>query len=253
MNPANQLQASDFRAPISDFGHIDTWVFDLDNTLYPADCNLFRQIEARMAAFIGKRLGLPMKEARRLQKDYYTRYGATMRGLMTEHGVAPDDFLDFVHAIDLSPVERNDALAARLKALPGRRYVFTNGSTAHAENVMAKLGVAEAFDEIFDIKCADFLPKPHRAAYERFLSAHDIAAQSAAMFDDIAANLEAAYALGMTTVLVASRAGWILDEPPVKRPARPGDRPAHVHHVTDDLAGFLGAIRTSAEARAAAG
>jgi putative hydrolase of the HAD superfamily len=219
-------------------------VFDLDNTLYPADCNLFRQIDARMATFIRKRLGVPMGEARRLQKDYYARYGTTMYGLMREHGVAADDFLTFVHDIDLSPVARNEVLAARLKSLPGRRYVFTNGSVAHAERVMKRLGVGEAIDDIFDIKAADFIPKPHRRTYERFLSAHAIAAKGAAMFEDIAGNLEAAFELGMTTVLVSSRADWISDEPSHKRPARPGDRHDHVHHVTDDLAAFLGAIET---------
>lgn len=251
MTDRDRRTTPESRIPSPDLRHIESWAFDLDNTLYPADCNLFRQIEARMAAFIRRRLGLSMKEARRLQKDYYVRYGTTMSGLMAEHGVAPDDFLDFVHDIDLSPVEKNDVLAARLKSLPGRRYVFTNGSLAHAENVMARLGVAEAFDEIFDIKAADFLPKPHRATYERFLSAHAIAAKSAAMFDDIAENLEAAHALGMTTVLVSSRAVWISGQPPVKRPARPGDRHAHVHHVTDDLTGFLGAIQIRAQTRAA--
>lgn len=236
---------------MTDFRHVENWVFDLDNTLYPADCNLFRQIDYRMATFIRRLLGLPMKEARRLQKDYYARYGTTMYGLMREHGVAADDFLAFVHDIDLSPVEQNDALAARLKSLPGRRYVFTNGSAAHAEKVMGRLGIADAFDEIFDIRSADYVPKPHRKTYERFLAAHKVAPNSAAMFEDIAGNLKAASELGMTTVLVSSCADWISDEPSHKRPARPGERHAHVDHVTDDLAGFLGAIQTCAEARAA--
>jgi putative hydrolase of the HAD superfamily len=229
-----------------DLSHIDAWVFDLDNTLYPADCNLFAQIDARMAAFIREHLGLAPEDARRLQKDYYVRYGTTMCGLMREHAVAPEDFLDFVHDIDLSPVEPNAALCERIAALPGRKFVFTNGSERHAENVMGKLGIDGLFDEIFDIKAADYLPKPHRETYERFLGAHEIAAATAAMFEDLAHNLEAAHALGMTTVLVSSRAEWIADEPAHKRPARPEDRHDHVHHVTDDLAGFLGAARTKA-------
>ena len=230
-----------------DLSHIDAWVFDLDNTLYPADCNLFRQIDARMASFIRELLGLGQEEARRLQKDYYVRYGTTMAGLMREHGVAPEDFLDFVHDIDLAPVEPNAALSQSIAALPGRKFVFTNGSERHAENVMGKLGIAGLFDEIFDIKAADYLPKPHRETYERFLGAHEISAPAAVMFEDLAHNLEAAHALGMTTVLVSSRAEWIFDEPAHKRPARPEDRHDHVHHVTDDLAGFLSAAQTKAK------
>lgn len=236
---------------MTDFRHVDSWVFDLDNTLYPADCNLFAQIDARMTEFIEKFLQCPREKARRLQKDYYVRYGTTMCGLMREFGVRPDDFLDYVHDIDLAPIERNEVLAARLKALPGRRYVFTNGSVAHAENVMNKLGVADSFDEIFDIRSAEFLPKPHRATYERFLGAHGIEPRGAAMFEDIADNLQAAFALGMTTVLVLSQARWISDEPSHKRPAQPGDQHEHVHHVTDNLVNFLGGLKTCADKCAA--
>lgn len=253
MTNYDRLPIPDSRIPNPDLRHVENWVFDLDNTLYPADCNLFRQIDQRMATFIKRRLGVPMKEARRLQKDYYARYGTTMYGLMCEHDVVADDFLSFVHDIDISPVAANHLLAAHLKSLPGRRYVFTNGSLAHAERVMTKLGVAEAIDDVFDIKAAEFLPKPHRRTYERFLNTHAIAPKSAAMFEDIAGNLEAAYELGMTTVLVLSRADWISDEPSQKRPARPGDRHNHVHHMTDDLAAFLGAINTGADKLAVAG
>jgi putative hydrolase of the HAD superfamily len=223
-----------------DMRHVDCWVFDLDNTLYPAECRLFAQIDARMAAFIQGRLGLTEAEARRLQKDYYVRYGTTMSGLMREHAVRPDDFLDYVHDIDLAAISADAALAERLTALPGRRFVFTNGSTRHAENVMGKLGIAHLFEAVFDIAAADYLPKPHRETYDRFLGAHAVAPARAAMFEDLAHNLEAAHALGMTTVLVCSAAEWIADEPAAKRPALPGERHAHVHHVTDDLPGFLG-------------
>jgi putative hydrolase of the HAD superfamily len=231
----------------ADFRHVESWVFDLDNTLYPADCNLFDQIDRRMASFIEARLGIDRPAARRLQKEFYVRYGTTLAGLMREHLVRPEEFLDYVHDIDLSVVPANDELAARLKALPGRKFIFTNGSTAHAERVLARLGIIEPFDAIFDIRSAEFLPKPHRKTYERFLGSHDVAAQSAAMFEDIAHNLQSAHALGMTTVLVASEAAWIADEPEDKRPARPLDRHDHVHHVTDDLTDFLGRVRTAGE------
>ncbi|MGE0408598.1 MAG: pyrimidine 5'-nucleotidase [Amphiplicatus sp.] len=248
MTGAREIPLSDFRHPISDFRHVDCWVFDLDNTLYPADCHLFREIDSRMTEFICTRLGFDFDEARRLQKEYYRRYGTTMCGLMREHDVAPETFMDFVHDIDLSPVVANHALGAGLAALPGRKFVFTNGSARHAENVMARLGIGAHFDAIFDIKAANFTPKPHREAYERFLAAHDVAPAAAAMFEDIAHNLKAAHALGMTTVLVCSRAAWIADEPADKRPAVAGETHDFVHHATDDLAGFLGAAMTKASA-----
>jgi putative hydrolase of the HAD superfamily len=231
----------------ADLGHVEAWIFDLDNTLYPAECNLFRQIDARMAEFIRARLGVDDAQARRLQKSFYVRYGTTLAGLMREHHVRPEDFLGYVHDIDLSVVPENADLAALIAALPGRKFVFTNGSVAHAERVMARLGLLDRFDAIFDIAAAGYLPKPHAETYRRFADACLIDGRRAAMFDDIAHNLEAAHALGMTTVLVSSRAEWIADEPADKRPGRPGDRHPHVHHVTDDLTGFLARARTAAQ------
>ena len=233
-----------------DFTHVQTWVFDLDNTLYPAECNLFRQIDARMTAFVERELGLNWEEARRLQKAYYVQYGTTMSGLMREHGVAPHDFMDYVHDIDLSAVEENRALASRIEALPGEKFVFTNGSTRHAENVTQKLGLSGAFNAVFDIAAADFTPKPHRETYDRFLRTHAIDPRRAAMFEDLAHNLAAPHDLGMTTVLIASDARWLDDEPTNKRPARLGETHDFVHHVTDNLTDFLHAVETRSDAAA---
>lgn len=230
-----------------DLAHVESWVFDLDNTLYPARCRLFSQIDARMTEFIRRTTGAPHDEARRLQKHYYVKYGTTLSGMMAEHKIAPEDFLDYVHDIDFSVVPEDRAMRAAIEALPGRRYIFTNGSVAHAERVLSRIGVSALFDDIFDIRAADWTPKPHRATYERFLAAMRVRAREAAMFEDLAHNLEAAHALGMTTVLVASDADWFADEPEAKRPARPGEeKPGHVHHVTDDLAAFLVAARKAA-------
>lgn len=220
-------------------------MFDLDNTLYPADCNLFQQIDARMTAFIERHLQLTHAQARILQKDYYVRYGTTMSGLMREHAVKPHDFMDYVHDIDLSPVSENRALAETIAGLPGDKFIFTNGSVRHAENVTAKLGLAGLFDGVFDIAAAEFTPKPHMETYERFLKTHDVDASCAAMFEDIAHNLVSAHALGMTTVLVASDARWLDDEPADKRPARREDAHDFVHHMTDDLPEFLKTIETA--------
>ncbi|MBY0423035.1 MAG: pyrimidine 5'-nucleotidase [Parvularculaceae bacterium] len=223
----------------ADLRHVESWVFDLDNTLYPAATNLFAEIDERMRRFIEDRLQIDAAAARFLQKSYYVRYGTTLSGLMREHGVDADSFLDYVHDIDYGALAADHSLADALAALPGKRYIFTNGSVAHAEKVVGRIGLAGLFDDIFDIRAASFMPKPHRETYERFLMRCGVVGPSACMFEDLAHNLEAAHALGMTTVLVASDAAWLADEPPEKRPALPGDRHDHVHYVTEDLALFL--------------
>lgn len=241
MTPAPKSQDA---AP--DLTHVESWVFDLDNTLYSADCQLFAQIDARMTEFICGRFDMAHDEARRMQKAYYVEYGTTMSGLMTRHDVCPDEFLEYVHDIDVSVVHENLDLGTALAALPGRKFIFTNGSVKHAENVAGALGVLHHFDEIFDIKAAGYAPKPRREPYEKFLSSHGITPRGAVMFEDIVQNLETPHALGMTTVLVHSDAAWLDDEPHEKRPARRGDNAAHVHYVTDDITAFLNAATLSA-------
>lgn len=206
---------------------IDTWIFDLDNTLYPASCDLFRQIDTRMAAFIADALGVASAEARTIQKQYYHEHGTTLRGLMLHHGIKPDAYLDYVHDIDLSVLPPAPALDAALAALPGRKLVFTNGSTAHAERVMARLGVDHHFDDVFDIRAADFVPKPEPDAYHRLVGRNRVAADRAALFEDIAANLAPANALGMTTVWVRHAA------------SRAPESDDFIDHVTEDLVTFL--------------
>ncbi|MEO1198995.1 MAG: pyrimidine 5'-nucleotidase [Pseudomonadota bacterium] len=213
------------------FETIETWIFDLDNTLYPPHANLFDQVDQRMGAFISELLTLDRNQARLLQKHYYRTYGTTLRGLMTEHGVDPHAFLDYVHDIDHSPIEPDPALGAVLAELPGRKFVFTNGSVAHAEAVIDKLGINGHFEALFDIVAADFVPKPERLTYESFLGRHDIAPATAVMFEDLDRNLEVPNALGMATVLVVPRRK--ADEPEAR------EVPAHVDFVIDDLAGFL--------------
>jgi putative hydrolase of the HAD superfamily len=220
------------------FGGVETWVFDLDNTLYPHHL-LWQQVDDRIRAFIENFLKVSRDEAFRIQKDYYKRYGTTMRGLMSEHGLNPDDFLEFVHQIDHSPLEPNPALGAALAQLPGRKLILTNGTRKHADAVMKKLAVQEHFDDVFDIVAAELEPKPSPKTYERFLARHEVDPGKAAMFEDLARNLEAPHALGMTTVLVVPegqrevfREDWELE----------GRDAPHVDHLTDDLAGFLRAI-----------
>ncbi len=233
---------------MTDLSHVESWIFDLDNTLYAAECQLFAQIDVRMAAFIREHLSLDHDEARRLQKHYYVKYGTTMSGLMTEHNVCPDTFMEFVHDIDLGVVPENPSLALALTALPGRKFIYTNGSVRHAENVGQALGILHLFDEIFDIKAAGYAPKPMRESYELFLKSHGVDPTRAAMFEDLTQNLEAPHALGMTTVLVCSDAAWLADEPHDKRPARIGETAPHVHFATNDITAFLQNVRTAAPA-----
>jgi len=222
------------------FGHVDTWVFDLDNTLYPADCDLFSQIDKRMGAFIAEAFDLSLEEAHELRQRYYTEHGTTLAGLVRLHGVSPHSFLDYVHDIDLDVVSPSPELGAAIDSLPGRKFVFTNGSRGHAEAVAGKLGVLDRFEDIFDIHALEYInPKPSREAFDRFLTAHGIDAPRAVMFDDLPHNLETAHAVGMTTVWIDCRAGG--------RPEHLTNDdwtalPAHIHHRTEALAPFLAAI-----------
>ncbi len=218
------------------FAHIDTWVFDLDNTLYPHHVNLWQQVDTRIRDFVAAYLKVSPEEAFRIQKDYYLRYGTTMRGMMTEHGTSADDYLAYVHAIDHSPLQPNPAMGAAIERLPGRKLILTNGSRDHAGNVLARLGIADHFEAVFDIIAAELEPKPAEQTYRRFLGLHGVDPTKAAMFEDLARNLEVPHRLGMTTVLVVPdgskdvvRENWELE----------GRDAAHVDHVTDDLTGFL--------------
>jgi putative hydrolase of the HAD superfamily len=217
------------RASLRSVDHVTDWVFDLDNTLYPARCNLFAQVDRRIGLFIESLLGLEQAAARDLQKRYFREHGTTLRGLMTNHGIDPQAFLQFVHEIDVAPVPPSPALDAALAALPGRKFIFTNGSVAHADRVMARLGVAHHFDGVFDIVAAAYQPKPDPATYQSLIRRHGIDPARAAMIEDLPRNLKPAAALGMTTILVLTGEEWAtLDEA--------GD---HIHHVTDDLVGWL--------------
>ncbi len=218
------------------FDQVETWVFDLDNTLYPHHLNLWQQVDVRIREYIERLLNLSPDDAFRLQKDYYKRYGTTLRGLMLEHGMEPDDFLDYVHQIDHSPLEPNPELGAAIEKLPGRKLILTNGTRAHADVVTQRLAIHQHFEDVFDIVAAELEPKPSPQVYDRFLARHGVDPQKAAMFEDLARNLATPHALGMTTVLVIPegtrevlREAWELE----------GRDDDHVDYVTDNLVGFL--------------
>ena len=223
-----------------DFADVETWVFDLDNTLYPHHLNLWQQVDVRIRDFVADWLKVSAEEAFRIQKDYYRRYGTTMRGMMLEHGVHADDYLAYVHEIDHSPLEPNPAMGDAIAALPGRKLILTNGSVAHAGKVLARLGISHHFEAVFDIIAAELEPKPAAQTYHRFLQRHGVDPLRAAMFEDLARNLAVPHQLGMTTVLVVPddskevvREDWELE----------GREADHVDHVTEDLTGFLRALQ----------
>lgn len=229
-----------------EFGHIDTWIFDLDNTLYPSQCRLFDQIDVKMGEFISSLLNVDQQEAKRIQKNYYLNHGTTLRGLMTEHGASPEAFLDYVHDIDYSPVPADERLDVAIENLPGRKLIFTNGTVAHAESVLERIGISAHFDAIFDIKAADHVPKPEMIAYETLLESAQIEPKTSAMFEDLTRNLEAPHVLGMTTVLVYDPENKDAELVNRAHSQINGDThiAEHIHHVTYDLAGFLEGIRT---------
>ncbi len=215
------------------------WVFDLDNTLYPASCDLFAQIDVRMTAFVANYLGLAPEAARALQKKYYSTYGTTLAGMMKHHQLTPRAFLDYVHDIDHSPLPVLPSLRNALIALPGRKFIFTNGSIRHAQGVTRAMKLDDIFDGMFGIEEMAFQPKPHQNAFDRFNTAFNINPAKAVFFEDLSRNLEPAHAMGYATVLVHSDKDWS-HEPEGARPAGPYDhKPPYVDFAINDLTGFL--------------
>jgi putative hydrolase of the HAD superfamily len=221
------------------FSEIEAWIFDLDNTLYPRSTNIFRQVDQRIRAYVSRLLNVDEAEAERIQKNFYRVHGTTLRGLMLGHNVDPDDFLEYVHDIDHSAVQPDPALGAAILRLPGKKYIFTNGSRQHAEKVAERLGFPEHFEDIFDIVAANLVPKPQEETYDRFVKRFGVKPEKTAMFEDLSRNLVVPKSVGMTTVLVV---------PPGTREVFHGEwefegREAdHVDFVTDDLARFVADI-----------
>ncbi|MCW6510630.1 pyrimidine 5'-nucleotidase [Lichenifustis flavocetrariae] len=216
------------------FADVDTWVFDLDNTLYPAGSSIWPSIDARITLYLATLLGLDGQSARGLQKYYYRRYGTTLRGLMEEHAVKVDEFLEFVHDIDRTSIPSNPDLKQALALLPGRKLILTNGSREHALRTTERLGFHDAFEDIFDIVAAELVPKPEASVYESFFKKHSVDPKRAAMFEDLARNLVIPHQRGMRTVLIVPegsdhREPWEAE----------GVTEPYVDFVTDNLAGFL--------------
>jgi putative hydrolase of the HAD superfamily len=213
--------------PKHHFTHVTGWVFDLDNTLYPPAARLFDQIELRMTRFVMDALGVDQTRANHLRRHYWQTYGTTLAGLMREHDVDPGPYLTHVHDISLDHLEVDHDLAAHIRALPGRKIVYTNGCAPYAERVIAARGLSGLFDAVYGVEHAGFLPKPELAAFEAVFAADGLDTARAAMFEDDPRNLAAPHAMGMRTIHVAPD---------------PHDAD-HIHHHTDDLTAFLGQLR----------
>jgi putative hydrolase of the HAD superfamily len=212
--------------PAEHFTHVETWVFDLDNTLYPPETRLFDQINVRMTDYVMRVAGVEAAEADRLRHDWWREHGTTLAGLMLHHGVDPEPYLEEVHEIDFTVLRPDPGLAAGIAALPGRRIVYTNGSAPYAARVLAARGLSGLFDAVYGVEHAGYRPKPARAAFDTVFATDGLAPARAAMFEDDPRNLAAPHAMGMRTVHVA----------PEPEPAE------HIHHHTDDLTGFLGLL-----------
>jgi len=223
--------------PARSLSHVTEWVFDLDNTLYPRECNLFAQIDVLITHYVMDVTKLDFAAARDLQKGYYRDFGTTLNGLMHKHEIDPDHFLSKVHAIDYSPVTEHPDLVDAIRALPGRKFILTNGDVGHARSVLKRLGGDDLFEHVHDIRAMTYVPKPHKAAYDGFFALHGIDPTQAVMFDDLEKNLAVPHDMGMVTVQVVAGAAFAHEQVEAWELGRASG--PHVHHITDDLAGFL--------------
>ena len=213
----------------ADLTHVETWLFDLDNTLYPVESGFMSAVVDRMTDYVEQVTGLPRDEAFRLQKQYLAEHGLTLKGLMLNHGVDPAEFHALFHDLSLDGLAHDPDLLAALERLPGRRLIFTNADDHHAERVLDRLGLAHLFDDVFHIGSAGYEPKPSPEAFARITAAHGFDPVTTAFFEDSERNLEPAAQLGMTTVLVG--------------PHAPQSAAAFVHHRVEKLAPFLSTAR----------
>ena len=214
-----------------ELAHVENWIFDLDNSLYPHSCNLFELVDRRIGLYVQQLLSLDADAARKIQKGYFHAHGTTLAGLMADHKVEPGHFLDFVHDIDLARVAADPELVAAMDSLPGRKFIFTNAGEDYARRVLDRLGLANAFDGMHDIHAMAYVPKPDPGAYEAICAAHDIDPKRAMFADDMVRNLKPAKAIGMVTL-------WI-DNGSEQAPGDKIDAPEWVDFRTASIAGWL--------------
>ncbi|MBU2983450.1 pyrimidine 5'-nucleotidase [Lentibacter algarum] len=209
------------------FKSVDTWIFDLDNTLYPPHMRLFDQIEVKMIEFVMREIGVSREDANHMRHNYWAQYGTTLAGLMHHHDIDPEPYLAEVHDISFEPLKSDPELSTAIKNLPGRKIIYTNGSAPYAEKVVESRGLAGLFDDIYGVEHASFHPKPQQSAFEQVFTKAAVFPETSAMFEDDPRNLSVPHSMGLRTVLVAPKP--MLAE--------------HIHFHTDDLTGFLRNLR----------
>ncbi|WP_420142076.1 pyrimidine 5'-nucleotidase [Sphingomonas sp.] len=214
--------------------HIDAWIFDLDNTLYPASCDLFGLIDRRMTDYVARITGLPREEAYRLQKGYFREHGTTLSGLIAEHGVDPHHFLEDVHAIEMDVLQEDRRLIEAIARLPGRKLIFTNGDAPYARRVLARVGLSESFEAIHDIHAMAYEPKPAAAAYASMVQAFRIDPARALFADDMARNLKPAKTLGLTTLWIDNGSEQVGEDSADHIDYRTADLGHWLHHMLED-------------------
>ena len=214
---------------MKDLSKIKFWLFDLDNTLYDGATKVFDQVDKKMSKFISEKLNVSLEEARKIQKSYFQEYNTTLNGMIKNHKIDADEFLEFVHDVDLSFLDKNKFLEEEIKKLIGKKIIFTNGSRAHALNVTKRIGIDRLFDGIFDIRDCEFIPKPSKEPYKKLVENYKIEPQYCIFFEDIARNLKPAHELGMKTV-------WIKNDEPWAAKYSNED---FINYKTDNLANFL--------------
>ena len=214
---------------MKDLANIKFWLFDLDNTLYDGATKVFDQVDKKMSKFISKKLNVSIDEARKIQKNYFQEYNTTLNGMIKNHKIDADEFLEFVHDVDLSFLDKDKDLEDEIKKLDGKKIIFTNGSRAHALNVTKRIGIDKLFDGIFDIRDCEFIPKPSKEPYKKLVECYKIEPQYCIFFEDIARNLRPAHELGMKTVWIKNNEPW----------AAKYSNSDFINYKTDNLAKFL--------------
>ena len=190
------------------FNSIKFWIFDLDNTLYSGKTKVFEQVDKRMSKYISNKLNISIEEAKKIQKNYFYEYNTTLNGMIKNHKINPDEFLDFVHDINIDFLQKDLELAKEIEKLDGKKIIFTNGSRKHAINVTKQIGIDQLFDDIFDIVDAEFIPKPSLEPYKKLVKKHKIDPKLCVLVEDIARNLKPAYEMGMKTVWIENNEPW---------------------------------------------
>jgi len=211
------------------FKSIKYWIFDLDNTLYSGKTKVFEQVEKRMSKYISQKLNVSVQEAKKIQKNYFHEYNTTLNGMIKNHEIDPDEFLEFVHDINIDFLQRDLKLAEEIEKLEGKKIIFTNGSRKHAINVTKKIGIDQYFDDIFDIVDSNFVPKPAMEPYKKLVEKHKIDPKLCVFVEDIARNLKPAYEMGMKTI-------WIENDESFASKFSDGD---FVNYKTNNLTEFL--------------